>query len=81
VPAFNPRFVGLYTDPAGTRALAGEFKAVYQKTAVNGQNDYLIDHSAGTYVYDTQGKIRLLVAYGTGPEAIAHDIRELLRGG
>lgn len=78
VPAFNPRFLGMRTDAESLRKLAGEFKVVYQKSGVKAADDYLIDHSAGTYVYDTQGRLRLLVPYGTGPEAIAQDLQTLL---
>lgn len=78
VPAFDPSFLGMYTDPASLRRLAKEFKVVYQKTAVKAPDDYLIDHSAGTYVYDPQGRLRLLIPYGSSSEAIAQDLKTLL---
>lgn len=78
VPAFNPTFLGMYTDAESLRALAAEYKVVYQKTGVKAPDDYLIDHSAGTFVYDTAGRLRLHVPYGTGPDAIAQDMKTLL---
>lgn len=78
VPSFNPTFLGMSTDQASLATLAKEFKVVYQKNTVQGPADYLIDHSAGTYVFDAQGNLRLLIAYGTGPQAIAQDLRTLL---
>lgn len=78
VPAFDPSFLGMYTDPASLRRLAKEFKVVYQKTAVKAPGDYLIDHSAGTYVYDPKGRLRLLIPYGSSSEAIAQDLKTLL---
>jgi protein SCO1/2 len=78
VPSFNPTFLGMYTDPASLAELAREFKVVYQKSSVKGPAEYLIDHSAGTYVFDSQGRLRLHIAYGTGPAAIAQDLRVLL---
>jgi len=78
VPSFNPGFLGMSTDPVSLAALAKEFKVVYQKNTVKGPADYLMDHSAGTYVFDSQGRLRLLIAYGTGPRAIAQDLRTLL---
>lgn len=78
VPAFNPSFLGMYGDEATLRQLAKEYKVVYQKTSVKGADDYLIDHSAGTYVYDPQGRLRLLMPYGSSPEAIAQDLKTLL---
>jgi protein SCO1/2 len=78
VPSFNPTFLGMRTDPVSLAALAKEFKVVYQKNTVEGRADYFIDHSAGTYVFDSQGRLRLLIAYGTGPAAITQDLRTLL---
>jgi protein SCO1/2 len=81
VPAFNPHFLGMYTDPEGLRQLAKEYKVVYQKTSVKGADDYMIDHSAGTYIYDPQGRLRLLMPYGSTPETIVHDLKILLAQG
>jgi protein SCO1/2 len=78
VPAFNPGFLGMYTDAESLKQIAKEYKVVYQKTSVKGPDDYLIDHSAGTYVYDQQGRLRLLVPYGSSPDAIAQDLKTLL---
>lgn len=78
VPAFNPTFLGMYTDPEALRQLAKEYKVVYQKTSVKAADDYLIDHSAGTYVYDPKGNLRLLMPYGSSPDAIARDLELLL---
>lgn len=78
VPAFNPDFLGMYAEEAALRELAKEFKVVYQKTSVKGVDDYLIDHSAGTYVFDKQGNLRLLMSYGSSPDAIAQDLKVLL---
>jgi len=78
VPAFNPSFLGMYTDADTLKGLAKEYKVVYQKTSIKAADDYLIDHSAGTYVYDPKGHLRLLMPYGSSPEAIAHDLNALL---
>ena len=78
VPSFNPGFLGLYTDPDSLAALAKDFKVVYQKNTTSGSKNYLIDHSAGTYVYDTAGRLRLLIPYGAGPRDIAQDLKTLL---
>ena len=78
VPSFNPTFLGVSTDPVSLAELAKDFKVVYQKNTIPGRAGYLMDHSAGTYVFDSQGRLRLLIAYGTGPAAIAKDLRTLL---
>lgn len=78
VPAFNPSFLGMVADDETLKRLAKEYKVVYQKTSVKAADDYLIDHSAGTYIYDPQGRLRLLMPYGSSPDAIAHDLKVLL---
>jgi protein SCO1/2 len=78
VPAFNPAFLGMFTDAESLKQLAKEYKVVYQKTSVKAADDYLIDHSAGTYVYDPEGRLRLLMPYGSSPDAIARDLKTLL---
>ena len=78
VPAFNPGFLGMVTDAETLRQLAKEYKVVYQKTSVKATDDYLIDHSAGTYIYDPQGNLRLLMPYGSSPDVIAQDLKTLL---
>lgn len=79
VPAFNPSFLGMYASPQDTAALAKSFKVFYQKQPPDAHGGYAVDHSAGTYVYDPQGRLRLYMAYGQGPKAIAHDISLLLK--
>lgn len=80
VPAFDPRFLGLYTDLAGTEALAKKFKVFYQKSGDTQGPNYTVDHSAGTYVYDPEGRLRLYVKHGEAAENIAADMRQLLAG-
>jgi len=78
VPAFDPRFAGLYGDAAATERVAKEFKIIYQKQPGATPGSYTVDHSAGTYIFDPQGRLRLYVSYGQGPDVFAHDLRELL---
>lgn len=78
VPGFDPRFVALRGSRADTDALIKEFRLAAQKVG-DGPN-YTIDHTAGSYVFDAQGRVRLFVSYGGGPEALAADLRLLLDG-
>ncbi len=77
VPAFDRRFLGLYGDADATARTAKEFKVLYQKVA-GPTGNYTMDHSAGTYVFDPQGRLRLYVSNGQGPDVFVHDLRELL---
>jgi len=78
VPSFNPSFLGLYGDAAATARAAKEFKIYYRKQPLPG-GGYTVDHSAGTYVIDPQGRLRLFAQYGQGVTAMLHDVRVLLR--
>jgi len=78
VPAFDPRFVGLYGDAEATARTAKEFKVIYQKQPGTTPGTYSMDHSAGTFIFDPQGKLRLYVGYGQGPDVFVHDLKELL---
>ena len=77
VPSFNPSFLGLYGNAEATMRAAREFKIFYQKQPLPG-GDYSVDHSAGTYVLDQQGRLRLFAQYGRGAPDLLHDIRILL---
>ena len=79
VPAFDPRFVGLYGDAAATERVAKEFKVIYQKQPGATPSTYTVDHSSGTFIFDPQGRLRLYVSHGQGPDVYVHDLRELLR--
>jgi protein SCO1 len=79
VPAFNPAFLGLYGDAAATAATAKEFKVLYQKEPGATPGSYTMDHSAGTFLFDPQGRLRVYESYGKGPDVFVHDLRELLK--
>jgi protein SCO1 len=78
VPAFDPRFLGLRGDLAATQKVAQDFKVFYQKVPGKTPGSYTMDHTAGSYVFDPQGRIRLFVRHGQGAAPITHDIKLLL---
>lgn len=77
--AFDPSFLALYTTPERTAVLAKDYKVYYKKVPGPTPTSYTVDHTAGSYVYDTQGKLRLFTRYGTAPEKTVADIRLLLK--
>ncbi len=79
VPAFDARFLGMRTDVAGTEAVAKEFKVFFAKQPGKTAGSYTIDHTAGSFVFDQQGQIRLFIRHGQGPEPIVHDLTLLLK--
>jgi protein SCO1/2 len=78
VPAFDKRFLGLYGDAAQTAAVAKEFKVFYAKVPGKEKGSYSMDHTAGSYVFDKDGKVRLFLRHGQGAGPIVHDLKQLL---
>jgi len=78
VPSFDPRFIGLSGDKAAIDKITTEFKVFYQKVPGKEPGAYTMDHTAGSYVFDPKGKIRLFVRHGQGAEPIVHDLKILL---
>ena len=76
---FDPTFLALRTTPDKLVAVAKDFKTYYKKSPGKTETSYTMDHSAGSFVYDTQGKVRLYTRYGSGAPALAADIALLLK--
>jgi protein SCO1/2 len=75
---FDPTFLALRPEPAELKAVADSFKIYYRKAEGSTPASYTMDHSAGKYVFDTEGRVRLFSSYGTEPAVIAEDILTLL---
>lgn len=75
---FDPTFLALRPEPAVLKAVADSFKIYYRKAEGSTPTSYTMDHSAGKYVFDTEGRVRLFSSYGTEPAVIAEDILTLL---
>lgn len=78
VPSFNPSFLGLRGDAKETERVAKDFKIFYAKQDNGSKAGYTIDHSAGVYVFDKKGNLRLYLNPGQGAKGIAHDLSELM---
>lgn len=77
---FDPSFLALRPSSAEQlAALAKDFKVFYKKVEGRTATSYTMDHSAGSYVFDTGGQLRLFTRYGSGVQGLAGDIRELLK--
>lgn len=75
---FGPDMVGLRGSPDEVRATAKAFKVFYSRVPGKTDTSYTVDHTAGSYVFDTQGKLRLFTRYGSGAQALADDLKLLL---
>ena len=77
---FDPSFRALRGDAAATRAVAKEFKVAFSKVEGTSAAGYSLDHTATSYAYDPQGRLRLLIRHGASAEAITADLKKLLAG-
>jgi protein SCO1/2 len=75
---FDRTFLALRPEPDQLKELAEHFKVYYKKSEGKTPTSYTMDHSAGKYIFDTQGNIRLFSAYGTDAKVIASDIKKLI---
>jgi protein SCO1/2 len=81
VANFGPDFVGLRGSLEQTAAAAREFKVFYAKVPGKTPGSYSMDHSAASFVFDTNGQVRLYVAYGGDSKALAADLQQLAAAG
>ncbi|WP_216222138.1 SCO family protein [Polynucleobacter sp. UK-Kesae-W10] len=80
VPSFDPRFLGLRpADEAALEKVTKDFKIYYKKVPGSSPGSYTIDHTAGSYAFDPEGRLRLYIKHAQGPETLAHDLKELLK--
>ncbi len=75
---FGPDFIALRGTVEETQAAAKSFKAFFSKVKGKDPVNYTMDHTAGSYVFDTQGRIRLFVRYGQPVEAWVSDLKQLM---
>jgi len=75
---FDPTFLALCPTPAQLAGVAASFKVYYKKVGDGKSAAYTMDHSAGSYVFDPKGRVRLFVRYGLGAQPLAADIAQLL---
>jgi protein SCO1/2 len=76
---FDPMFLALRPTLEQLPLLAKDFKIYYKKVAGKSLDSYTMDHSAGSYIFDTKGQLRLFTRYGSGASVLAADIAQLLK--
>ena len=77
---FDKSFVALRGTDEETKALAKHFKVFYAKVPGKTEGNYTIDHTAGSYVFDAKGSVRLFTRHGAGADALKSDLQLLLNG-
>ena len=79
--SFDPSFIALRGTPEQLVAVAKDFKIFFKRVDGQTPTSYTMDHSAGSYVYDTKGRLRVYHRYGAGAQSLAADVRALLDEG
>ena len=76
--SFDPTFIGLRGSEEQTKAVVKEFKVFFAKVPGKTPETYMVDHTAASFIFDPEGRVRVYVRYGAGVEPLAHDIKLLL---
>ncbi|HAB47275.1 MAG: SCO family protein [Betaproteobacteria bacterium] len=77
VKAFHPSFGWLRGDEEQTKTTAKSFRVFYEKVIPKSGGPYSIDHTAASFVFDPQGRLRLYVKHAQGAKALAEDLAKL----
>ena len=78
--SFDPSFIGLRGTPEQLKDVAKEFKIYYAKVPGKTPDSYTMDHTAASFLFDPQGRIRVFSRYGSGATALMSDIKALIAG-
>ena len=75
---FSADFVALRGTTEETKAAAKQFKVFFGKVPGRTETSYTMDHTAGSFIFDRAGRVRLFTRYGTGAAALQSDLKRLL---
>jgi protein SCO1 len=78
IPSFHPNILALRGDDAATKAAAQSFHVFYEKRPGSTPQSYTIEHFTGTFVFDRDGRLRLLMNYGLDIDKMLRDVKLLL---
>lgn len=77
---FDPSFLALRGSDEETAKMAKDFKVYYKQVDGQTPGSYTMDHTAGDYIFDPEGRLRLYSRYGTPVDTLAKDIEQLIDG-
>ncbi len=76
---FDEDFIGMSADSLTLRQIGADYGLYVRRQEIEGTSaDYLIDHSAATYLVDSEGNLVMMYGYGIPPAAITGDLQEML---
>ncbi|MGH8299411.1 MAG: SCO family protein [Steroidobacteraceae bacterium] len=80
VSNFGPEFVGLRGDQAELTDLSKRYRVAYHYEQPDKYGNYEVDHSSAIFVFDGDGRARLLGDSDNTAQQVASDLRRLLAG-
>jgi protein SCO1/2 len=81
VNAFDSRAVGLTGDARETEALSKRYRSAFTREPGSADGSYEVSHSSAIYVFDRDGKARLLATPSASRDDLVHDLHLLLDTG
>lgn len=79
VPSFDPSFLGLRpATPEALEQVVKGYKIFVQKDYSKDGKNYTINHTAGSYVVDKEGKLRLFIKHNQGAIGLVNDLKQLM---
>lgn len=76
--SFGPDFVGATGTPEQLKTLSKRYRVTYGYGEPNDNGFYLVSHSSAIFVFDPQGRVRLLVNQNESVDGLTQDLRTLL---
>ena len=75
---FDPGYVALVPNAQQLEQATKDFKVYYKRSAGKTPTSYTMEHTAASFIFDPQGRVRLFTRYGLGAQALADDLKLLL---
>jgi protein SCO1/2 len=81
VNAFDPHAVGLTGKPRDIEALVKRYRSAFTREPASKDGNYEVSHSSAIYVFDRDGKPRVLFTPADSQDDLVHDLHLLLSTG
>jgi protein SCO1/2 len=80
VSAFDPTFIGLTGEDVTIRTITKDYGVFFQRVNYDSaqEGNYLVDHTASSFVLDAEGRLSIIFPYQTDPAIMAGRIRRLV---
>lgn len=81
VNAFDPRAVGLTGDARAIETLSKRYRSAFSREPGSADGNYEVSHSSAIYVFDADGRARVLATPSASQDDLVHDLHLLLDTG